>query len=113
MARYYTLADVFVSVSSLDSSPASLLEAMASGTTPVVGELPPILEWVIDGWNGHVVPLGDPRALAQAIIRAITHPEERRVFAQRNLELIREKGDHDKEMGKMEELYRLLIKQKR
>lgn len=106
---FYSLADVFVSVSSLDSTPASLLEAMASGTLPIVGELPPLKEWITHGWNGYVVPLGDSQALARAIVMALTRPRERKIFADRNLQIVRQKADYEQEVSKMEELYWSLL----
>lgn len=38
--------DVYLSASLSDSAPASLIEAMASGLVPVVGEIPGVKEWV-------------------------------------------------------------------
>ena len=110
LARYYAMADVYVSVSSWDTTSVSFLEAIACGTAPIVGDLPSLREWIIDGENGYVVPLRDPHATAGAIIKILTDEPTRKLFIRRNLKMVRERADHQKEMEKMEVLYYKLIK---
>ena len=64
-------ADLFISISSNDSAPMSLLEAMACGVPPVIADHTAVNELVKDGWNGYVVPQRDPKATAQAIIKLL------------------------------------------
>src|SRR5262249_50293047 len=52
-------SDLMVSPSEHDGTPNSLLEAMASGTFPIVGDLPSIREWIAHGVNGSLVDPGD------------------------------------------------------
>lgn len=90
MGRYYNASDMMVSISSNDSLPNCMLEAMACGTPILMGDIPPIREWVTDGVNGFLVPPRDPVSLSEKIIRALDAPEEMvRAFTQRNLELAR------------------------
>ena len=110
LAKYYAMADVYVSVSSWDTTSVSFLEAIACGTAPIVGDLPSLREWIIDGENGYVVPLRDPHATAGAIIKILTDEPTRKLFIRRNLKMVRERADHQKEMEKMEVLYYKLIK---
>ncbi len=105
MPKYYNTADVFVSISSCDTTPTSLLESMASGTPPVVAFLKPINETIKDGWNGFVVPQRDPGSTAKAIIRLLENQKLSRLFAGRNLSLVKKIADYDREMNKMEKLY--------
>lgn len=105
MPMYYNMADVLVSVSSCDTTPTSLLEAMASGTPPVTADLKPVNETVKDGWNGFIVPQRDPGATAKAIIELLKNRNLRRLFAERNLSLVKKMADYDKEMTKMEDMY--------
>lgn len=107
--RYYSIADAIVSIASPDSTPASLFEAMACGVPPVVSDIPAITEFIKDGWNGYVVPPRDHYAVARAIVRLLKDSLTRRLFAERNLELVREKANYQKEMSKMEALYYKLI----
>ena len=106
---FYNLADVFVSISSNDSSPMSLLEAMACGVPPVTANHPAVNEKVKDGYNGYVVPQRDPKATAEAIIKLLTNEKIRTMFADRNLKWVRENADWDKNIKKIENLYFRII----
>lgn len=59
--------DVYVSLSSSDSTSQSLLEAMAAGLIPVVSDIEGNREWVRHRQEGYLVPGGDPEAVACAI----------------------------------------------
>ena len=113
LPKYFNIADVFVSVSSCDSAPMSLLEAMACGVPPVTADHPAVNELVKDVWNGYVVPQRNPEATAQAIIKLLEDEKMRKLFAERNLKWVRENADLDKNMGKVEELYYSLVKETR
>ena len=60
-----------VSPSEHDGTPNSMLEAMASGAVPVVGDLESIREWIVDGRNGRLIDPADPADLAEAILEAL------------------------------------------
>jgi len=109
LAQYYALGDVHISIPSHDTTPVSLLEAMAGGTAPVVGDLPSVKEWIKDSYNGYIVPLKDVKKTAEAITGLLKREPKRKLFSKRNIEIVREKADYDKEMMKMEELYFSLL----
>ena len=109
LAIYYAMADVYVSVSSWDTTSVSFLEAIACGVAPVVGDLPSLREWVTNGQNGYVVPLRDPKATAQAIIKMLSYENTRQLFVKVNLDIVRERANHQKEMEKMEDLYYKMV----
>ncbi|MBK7422026.1 MAG: glycosyltransferase family 4 protein [Propionivibrio sp.] len=69
MPLYYQAADVMVSISSNDSLPNCMLEAMACGVPVIMGDIPQISEWVTDGKNGYSTPPRDPFELASRIVR--------------------------------------------
>jgi len=69
MPLYYHAADVMVSISSHDSLPNCMLEAMACGVPLVMGDIPQIREWVTDSINGYLAPPRDPEAVAEKITR--------------------------------------------
>jgi glycosyltransferase involved in cell wall biosynthesis len=75
MPAYYQAADVMVSISSNDSLPNCMLEAMACGTPVIMGDIPQIGEWVRDGVNGYSAPPRDPVALADRIELIFTDRE--------------------------------------
>jgi glycosyltransferase involved in cell wall biosynthesis len=105
LPAYYALADVFVSIASSDSTPVSLLEALACGAAPVTSDLPALREWVRDGVNGFCVPARDPSALAAAVTRLLAESDLRRSFVEANLRMVRERADHTRQMDEMERLY--------
>ena len=93
--------DVFVISSYTEGMPISLLEAMQSGVPIVatsVGEIPKVLE---NGELGHLVPPGNPEALARAISRVY----EDRGKAKRTAMLARSRALHDYTLENMAESY--------
>lgn len=65
--------DVYLSCSRSDSSPASLIEAMALGLVPVVGDIPGVRE-LMAGDTGLSFPLSSPPALYDTMKRLIDDP---------------------------------------
>ena len=63
-------ADLFVSGSHAESCGYALLEALASGVTPVVTDIPSFRALTGDGRIGHLWPPGDATKLAESLVRA-------------------------------------------
>ena len=101
---------VSVSVSQHDGTPNSLLEAMAIGCLPVVGDIESTREWVEDGRNGFVVDPGDPDALAKAILKGLGDGELRIKAAKVNAEIIRERAERGSVAGLVSGFYATLIR---
>jgi glycosyltransferase involved in cell wall biosynthesis len=76
MPDYYNAADVMVSISSNDSLPNCMLEAMACGIPVIMGDIPSIREWIADGDNGFLVPPRDPASLSAAVAKVLESPLE-------------------------------------
>jgi glycosyltransferase involved in cell wall biosynthesis len=57
--------DIYLSASLSDSSPASLIDAMASGLLPVVADIPGVAEW-LDSSGGVLFDPGNPESLRSA-----------------------------------------------
>jgi glycosyltransferase involved in cell wall biosynthesis len=68
-------ARVFALVSEWEGVPFAMIEAMSSGLVPVVTDVGTIADFVTDGHNGHIVPVGDSTALADALARLLTDGE--------------------------------------
>ena len=107
-ADYYRLAEVMVSVPSSDGSPLTVSESMACGTPVVASDLPSVRESIGHNENGLLIPVGDPEALAAAVVRLLGDPELRRKLRQKGLAFVREHGDHQKNMARVEEIYQRL-----
>jgi L-malate glycosyltransferase len=108
MPDLYRMAKVTVSVPASDSTPVSMLEAMACGSAPIFTDLPSLREWISDGHNGYLVGPKDPQALADRIVRVLRSPEVARDFAQRNRQIISARASQAANMGRMEALYETL-----
>jgi glycosyltransferase involved in cell wall biosynthesis len=78
-------ADFAVTLADVDSSPASLLETMASAVPLVVGRAPSMEEWIQQGEGGELVERHDVDAVAAAVVRLARDPELRRNYGERNL----------------------------
>lgn len=102
-------AHVFVSVPSSDATSVALLQAMGAGAFPIVSDLPSQREWIRDGFNGYLVPVGRPDVLAERIAQALDAHELRRAAADVNRRLVEERGLNEAQMAKMEELYEELV----
>ncbi len=109
MASAFRRADVAVSPSLHDGTPNSVLEAMACGCLPVVGDLESLREWIDDGINGLLVDPTDPIALAQAVLRALADPTWRRQSAEHNARLIAQRASYPDVMCEAEAFYRQLL----
>ena len=84
---------LFISPSSHDGTPNSLLEAMACGCFPIAGDIDSIREWIEHGRNGFLVDAQNPQALADAIVKAIDVPEIRKSAFVINMGLIKEHAE--------------------
>jgi glycosyltransferase involved in cell wall biosynthesis len=109
MAELFRRASISASITTHDGTPNSLLEAMACGCFPIVGDVESLGEWITPEVNGLMVDPGDPKALAEAIIKALTEPELRRKAREMNLALVMERGEYGKCMEQAEAFYRNLI----
>ncbi len=98
-------AEIFVSVPSSDATSVALLQAMAAGAFPIVGNLPSQRELITEGVNGFLVPMHRPDALAERITRALGDPTLRRTAAEINRRIVKERGLNETQMAKMEALY--------
>ncbi|MEK7775449.1 MAG: glycosyltransferase [Candidatus Zixiibacteriota bacterium] len=58
--------DIYLSAASTDSSPVSLIEAMALGLMPIAADIPGIAEWLTPQ-NGLLYPPGDESRLRECI----------------------------------------------
>jgi glycosyltransferase involved in cell wall biosynthesis len=67
MPDYYRVSDVMVSLSSHDSLPNCMLEAMSCKVPLIMGDIPQIREWIVDNRNGYLIPVDSESALSERI----------------------------------------------
>ena len=113
MPLYYNASDVMVSVSSKDSLPNCMLEAMACGVPVVMGDIPAIREWVTDEENGFLVACRDSAMLAGRICTALDGRDRVGTFREKNLRLVQEKADGRKNNAALKELVRRVCRGER
>ena len=98
-------AAIFVSPSSHDGTPNTLLEAMACGCFPIVGDIESLREWITHGVNGFLVDPRDPTALASAVLEAAAQPELRRAAAIQNRSIIEKRAAQSVTQPKIDAFY--------
>jgi glycosyltransferase involved in cell wall biosynthesis len=91
--QIYARSNAYVSLSSHDGTPNTLLEALACGCFPVVGDIESLREWLTDGENGLLVDPRDPQKAAQAIITALSSDEWIMEARQTNQLMIAKRAD--------------------
>jgi hypothetical protein len=104
--RLFQKSQIFVSPSVHDGTPNSLLEAMACGCFPIVGDIESMREWVQPGINGLLVDAKDASSIADAIVQAISQPILRTKAAKYNSELILERAAYLPNMARVERFYK-------
>lgn len=105
MGDLYRRAQLMVSPAVHDGTPNSLLESMACGCLPVVGDLESIREWIKDGENGLLADPSDPQALSQAILTGLENKDLRLNAAGLNRQLIIDRADYGRCMAEVSRFY--------
>lgn len=87
-------ADIAVTIADSDSTPASLLEVMASRVPVVAGRTWSIDEWIGPNDGGFLVECRDEDAVTESLLALARDPELRRQHGARNESVVRERlGD--------------------
>jgi glycosyltransferase involved in cell wall biosynthesis len=82
---------------------------MACGCLPVAGDLESLREWITPGVNGLLVDLGQPEALAEAILTGLKEDSLCWQGRKENLRQIAERAVYGRVMPAAEQVYRELI----
>lgn len=88
LERVLPCLDMLVHPATMEGLGVSLLQASAAGVPIVAARAGGIPEAVRDGENGILVPPEDSRALAQAVLHLLDHPDEARAMGGRGRALI-------------------------
>jgi glycosyltransferase involved in cell wall biosynthesis len=110
LAELYHLSDAVVSVPTSDGTPVSVLEAMACARPMVCTDLPALREFIQQGESGWLVPVGEPVAIAEYIIRYLESPDMAREFGLKASQVVAETNNYDEDMQYMESLYYQFIR---
>ena len=107
----YRQSQVYVSLSSHDGTPNTLLEAMAFGCLPVCGDIESIREWITDKQNGLLVDPLDARAAAKTLITACRDQDLRKKAAIQNQRILHERVDVQVNRKLIKSFYQQFIKE--
>jgi len=109
LVNYLNAADIYVSTSYSDGTSLCLLEAMATGLPAVVTDVPANLEWIENGHNGFTANRGNPREVADALLKLLEDRSLCEIFGARNLAIAKERADWDKNFEKILKMFDLLL----
>jgi glycosyltransferase involved in cell wall biosynthesis len=84
-------------------------QALAVGTPVVASTVGGSPELIRDGENGRLVPPGDSRALADAILALLREPARARAMARAGQTMVRERYTIDATMTRTTAVYRGLL----
>ena len=91
---------IYVSLSRYDGTSISLLEALSCGLFPVLSDIPQNREWIDPSLsNGLLAPLDQPKALAEALVRALSDEKTRQRARSINRQMILDRADGRKNMA--------------
>jgi glycosyltransferase involved in cell wall biosynthesis len=82
VAGFFHSADLYCMSSLSEGLPMSLLQAMSVGVPAIVTDVGGMAEVVRNSNAGLTTPVGDPEAMADAIIQLASDPERRRTLAE-------------------------------
>ena len=86
----FEASDIFVEPAIAEGPTLALAEALASGLAVVATDLPGHRTWIEPDKNGLLVPLGDSKALAAALVNLLEQPARRIDFGSAARERIRQ-----------------------
>jgi glycosyltransferase involved in cell wall biosynthesis len=112
MPELYALMDVLVLPSHREGFPRAPMEASFMGVPSVVSDIRGCREVVEHGQNGWLVPLGDVRALADAILWLLKNPHEAKRMGEAGRRLARERFDERRIFDKVKAEYVRLLQGK-
>jgi glycosyltransferase involved in cell wall biosynthesis len=97
--------DLFVLPSLIEGLPNVLLEALAAAKPVVATAVGGVPDIVVNGETGVLIPPGDSRQLAEAMIRLLSDPGLAKAMGQAGKEAIRKSHSFDKQLQLLMEVY--------
>lgn len=109
VAEHYRRADIFVTATTWEGMPNTVLEAMACGL-PIVGtQAPGLQELVEESVNGYLAPIKDAAALADALALLIDNGYERRRMGRQSRLLVERQFAWEQIAAQYADVYRRVL----
>ena len=80
LQKIYAGLDIIALSSYNEGLPVALIEAMAAGKPVISTDVGGVVDLILDGDNGLLVPSNDPKSLAEATLYLLEHPERRKMM---------------------------------
>ncbi|EKD86627.1 MAG: hypothetical protein ACD_37C00210G0005 [uncultured bacterium] len=109
LPAYYRAASVFVLPARYEPFGLTTLEAMASGTAPIVSNVAGSREIIIDGLNGFIVDTHDRKVLADHISRLLKDAKLNKKMSENAAFTVQEHYSWDKIVDRFIDLYKGLL----
>jgi glycosyltransferase involved in cell wall biosynthesis len=109
VADLLALSDVCVLSSVAEGFSNAILEYMAAGRPVVATDVGGVREAVQDGDSGHIVPVGDDRAMAACIGGLLQAPEQARAMGERGQRIVQQRFSCATQLARTKDLYDLLL----
>ncbi len=110
--RFVASHDLFLSAAVSDSSPVSLIEAMALGLIPVAADIPGVREWLSED-RGYRYGPSDPAGLREVISRIARSDDDHAAMRRRNLEKVKQQAVFEDNIAETIAIMRDLILRRR
>jgi glycosyltransferase involved in cell wall biosynthesis len=110
LIKTYQNASIYIFPSYYEGLPTSLLEAMACGVPVIATGVGGIPEVVNDGKNGFIVPIKNPEAIANSVIKLLENQKSRKKMGKIARKTIEENYSWDSIASKALEYYRTITK---
>ncbi len=105
VGQMFRAIDVQVLPSYQEGQPRTMIQALLSGCAIVGYDAGGIPEVCIDGKTGRLAPVGDRKALAEAIVWMFEHPAQRQAMIDEGRRYAHERFDHRYMLRRLEEIY--------
>jgi glycosyltransferase involved in cell wall biosynthesis len=112
IAPYYLAMDVFVLPTYREGFPNTVLEAQAAERPVVTTQATGAIDSVLDGSSGILVPIGDSRALADAIVNLLANPDLGRRMGQVGRKRVEQEFRQEIVWSELVDLYQELLRER-
>jgi glycosyltransferase involved in cell wall biosynthesis len=106
---FWSVLDIYCQPAVVASTGRTLIQAFGHAIPCIASDVKGLRALIDPGENGVIVRPGDPRALAQAMIGLLNHPEEARRLGVHAFDRARVLFDPDVEADRLVDLYRQAV----